>query len=63
VEVEGVLSVPGCYGHLGGSRRELRVSRMIAAYQKSGLGWKPLVLRAPPTERPPGRLPPEKLRQ
>ncbi len=63
VEVEGLLSVPGRYGHRGGARRELRVSRLLSAQQESGNGWKPLILKAPPTEKPPGPLPPEKLRQ
>jgi hypothetical protein len=30
VEVEGTLTPPGCYGHIGGARRELKVTKVIS---------------------------------
>ena len=30
VEVEGTLTPPGCYGHMGAARRQLQVTRVLA---------------------------------
>jgi hypothetical protein len=65
IEVEGVVSDPGCFGHMGVYRRQLTVTRIIAADVRTadGQGWTHLSLPVFPTPSPPGLLPPEKLRR
>ena len=65
IEVQGIVSKPGCYGHLGIYRRELTVTRILSAEVRGREvdKWTPLSLPILPTPTVPGPLPPEKLRR
>lgn len=64
IVVEGILSGPGCYGHMGMSRRQLVVSDVISAQIRVSDGgeWMSLALPTLPTPTPIGPLPSDKLR-